>query len=118
MGSNNRRASFPDLSGGFAQSLALRADLQARLLDFLARKQLPFSRRIEALIRLAESTLTRERIRSTVRSVLKRFRRERRLGEGSTQGELELFLERVHGAPGEGRIESYPAYLFTVDQSF
>jgi hypothetical protein len=110
---------LPDITGGYSPALALRADLQARLLDFLARKELPLTAGLEALWKAAESTLSRERWKSTVRSLVSRFRRT---SAGAPvdpeQAELAGLFERIHLAGRERSIESYPQYLFTVDQPF
>ena len=111
--------SLSDLTGGYAQSLTLRGDLQARLLDFLARKDFSISERLEALLHLAESTLSRERLKTSLKSLVARFRRNR--NEASliaADNGWDRLVERIHEAGREGTIENYSVYLFTVDQKF
>lgn len=110
---------YSEMTGGFAQSLNLRGDLQARFADFMARKNLPFSGRLEGFLKLAESTLSRERLKSMLSSLLQRFRRGR-LGENDAPdlAEWEGMVERIHRARGEAALESYPQFLFTFDSAF
>ena len=107
-----------DMTGGFAQSMPLRGDLHARLQDILARKDLPFSSQLEALIHLAESTLSRERLRALLHGLVGRFRRDEPLGEESGRdAEWARLKELIQRAGREGTIESYGEYLFTVGVS-
>ena len=105
-------ANLSDLTGGYAQSLTGRADLQARLLDFLARKKLAVSGSMEVLLRRIETALHGDRLKSTLESLLLRFGRQRREAPKPT-GEWEVLMERIQRAGGEGTIDSYPAYLFS-----
>jgi len=101
-----------DLTAGYAQSLTCRAEVQARLQDFLARKKLAVSGSMEGILRRI-TALRRDRLKSSLESVLSRFGRHRR-ETVNPNGEWEALMERIRNSGSEGTIERYTEYLFTV----
>jgi hypothetical protein len=103
-------ANLSDLTAGYAQSLTCRAEVQARLQDFLARKKLAIGESMEGILRRV-TALHRDRLKSSLESVLLRFGRLRRESV-KPAGEWEALMERIRSAGREGTIETYPEYLF------
>jgi hypothetical protein len=94
------------MTGGLLPLIPLRAELQARIRDFLTRKAQRLPARLEAFLH----TLKVERLKSSLRAVLHQFRRE---GRGDPR--WDSMVERIHQAGRRGTIEGYPSFLFTVD---
>jgi hypothetical protein len=114
---NECSADLSDFTGGYTPSVAGGAEVHARFLDFLARKKLAISGSLESLFHRLESTLQKERLKSALQSLVAKVCRSRKEGE-VTPGEWQSLVERIHNAGREGTIESYTAYLFSVDTRF
>ncbi len=105
-------------TGDYAHTVAIQSDLQARLADILARKDLALAS-IENLIDRAEAPFSGEGVRSLIRGLLSRFQRDGRKSEASPTGgaDWEALLRRIHAAGRQGSIENYTEHLFTVSVS-
>jgi len=104
-----------DLSGGYAGAIPGRSEVQARIRDFLLRKDLPFAAGVEALHRLLGSGVPMERVKSTLRSLLSRLHRERAAAADPAADEWLSLVERIHEAGRRGTIEDYAPYIVAAD---
>ncbi len=106
-------------TGDYAHSIAIQSDLQARLADFLARKDLALAP-LERLIDRAEAAFSGESVRSFIRGVVDRLRRPEEACRASASGaeDWEAFLRRVRAAGRQDSIENYTEHLFTVSVQF
>jgi hypothetical protein len=107
---------------GAGSEVGWKADVLARLGDFLARKALPVGAKLDSFLRAiegaVESSLTLERVKGTLAALKARLRRERHGAvELAAGGEAELLFERLCLQILEHQktetIENYSAYLFT-----
>ncbi len=113
--------SFYDAFAAADPAIHWKGELGARIRDILNRRSAELGGRVEALARLVERgiehSLSVERIKGSLSALLSAMKR-RRATSATDQAEIEeltLLFERVV-RHGEGReIESYSAYLFTVD---
>jgi hypothetical protein len=113
--------SFYDAFAAADPAIHWKGELGARIRDILNRRATDLGVRVEALARLVERgidhSLSVERIKGSLSSLLAALKR-RRSASSADQAEVEeltLLFERVV-LHGEGReIESYTAFLFTVD---
>jgi hypothetical protein len=118
MGHDAGTIDLSDLSGGYAGAIPGRADLQARIRDFLLRKDLPFAAGVEALQRLLGSGVPMEKVKSTLRGLLSRLHRERTAEAGVSDPAADEWLclaERIQSAGRQGTIEDYSPYIIAVD---
>ena len=120
MGDDAGTIDLSDLSGGYAGAIPRRAEVQARIRDFLLRKDLPFAAGVEALQRLLGSGVPMERVKSTLRGLLSRLYRERAAAGRPTDpaaGEWLCLVERIHEAGRRGTIEDYAPYIVVADST-
>jgi hypothetical protein len=118
MGDDAGTIDLSDLSGGYAGAIPRRSELQARIRDFLLRKDLPFAAGVEALQRLLGSGVPMEKVKSTLRGLLARLHRERAAAADVSDPAADEWLclaERIQSAGRYGTIEDYAPYIITVD---
>ena len=93
-----------------------RAEVGARIHDFLSRKAFPATEKLGALVRAIEGAVSRASLKSALNDLLLYLRREKSSStEDAADQVLSLLDSRVHQYRRSESIENYSAYLFTVD---
>ena len=101
-----------DASGFAGDLFGWRSELGARIQDILARKSLPVTATLGAIVRKLESAVSTAALKGAVRDLVAYFRK----AEPSVhEEELEVFFTRIRESGRKESIENYGAYLFTVD---
>ena len=94
-----------------------RAEVAARLQDFLARKAVPATEKVGALVRAIEGVASRAVLKSTLSDLLYNLKEHlwREKGRKPEDAAEKLLLLRILEYRRSESIENYGAYLFTVD---
>ena len=106
----------------FAGDLAgWKSELGARIQDILARKSIPVTTKLSAIVRKIEGAVSTATLKGAVSDLVSYFRKEAKEAPVDLAQvrdiELELFLERIRASGRKDSIENYCAYVVTVDVS-
>jgi len=100
-----------DASSYAEDLLGWRAELGARIQDFLSRRAVPVTARLGAIVRGLESAVSVGTLKSAVRDLCL-YLRNQGLADGDP---LEELFEQIATYRRRESIENYGEYLFTVD---
>lgn len=95
-----------------------KAEIGARIHDFLARKSIPAGEKLGAIVHRIEGALSASSLRGALTDLIRYFKRVNAGRDGakgaSATGDEALFV-RILEYRREESIENYGAFLFTVD---
>ncbi len=104
-----------DASGLTGDLFGWRSELGSRIKDKLARRSVPVTAKLGAIVRKLESAVSTAALKGAVSDLVAYFRRAEPAGRPQEDEELESLFARIHEFGRKESIESYCDFIFTVD---
>lgn len=103
-------------ASGFAGDLAgWKAQMGARIQDMLARKRIPATAKLGAIVRKMESAVCTATLKGALSDLVAYFRKQAPIDTTPVESEREAFFARIRAHGRKDTIENYGAYVVTVD---
>jgi len=103
---------FYDASSHAGDLFGWKSELGARIQDSLARKSLPVTAKLGAIVRKLESAVSKATLKGALSDLKAYFRRD---GHASREPEHDALFRSIAEYRKTESIENYGAYIFTVD---
>ncbi len=106
---------FFDASSCAGDLFGWKSELGARIQDSLARKSIPVTEKLGAIVRKIESAVSTATLKCALSDLMAYLRREGRSGPPNPGDAREALFLRIQEHGRTESIENYGAYIFTVD---
>ena len=106
---------FFDASSCAGDLFGWKSEVGTRIQDILARKSIPVTEKLGAIVRKMESAVSTASLKGALSDLMAYLRREGRSSSSRPGDAREALFQRIQEHGRIESIENYGAYIFTVD---